>query len=434
MTKSKLSAVIIVISLLIGLCVGIVVPNVGNIKALTNGYKTVEARGEKLVPTESEGAYIYTIGPVDGYVGYISLSGELDSIGESVDVFFTDTNEQYLLAENGKSFLISKKGGDCYLNISSDAKYMHVAIRPNGEFELDSITANPTNIAFSITSIFVWSCGFVFAAIIVLCFTVMRKSITEYAEIAHKYRHLVSNLIVRDLKVKYRRSVLGFLWSILNPLLMALVINAVFQNLFRFDIEYFIVYYLTGSLIFNFVVESTTSSLVSVLGASALIKKVYIPKYIFPLEKCLFAFVNMLFSSFAVIIVIIIQKMPVHATALLFFFPMICALIFSLGLSLILASVNIFFRDIGHLYSVWTTAWLYLTPIIYPVSILPENLFEVIKFNPMYYYVSYFRDVVMYGTVPDLNTHLICIMYSLLFLVAGLFVFKKQQDKFILYI
>ncbi len=432
MTKSKLSALIVVVSLIIGLCIGVVLPSMDNIKAKTEGYKTIETTS--LTPTESEGAYIYTIGPVDSYVGYISLSGKLDNIGENVAVFFTDTAEQHLLDTNGKSFVISKRGGDSYLDISANAKYMHVALTPDGEFELESITVNPTNLVFSITSMFIWACGFGFVVLVVLCLTLLRKTITDYTEIAGKYRHLVSNLIVRDLKVKYRRSVLGFLWSVLNPLLMALVINAVFQNLFRFDIEYFIVYYLTGSLIFNFMVEATTSSLVSVLGAAALIKKVYIPKYIFPLEKCLFAFVNMLFSSFAVIIVIIIQQMPVHATALLFFFPMICAFIFSLGLSLILSSVNVFFRDIGHLYSVWTTAWLYLTPIIYPVSILPDNLFSIMKLNPMYYYVSYFRDVVMYGVVPDVQTHLICIMYSLLFLVAGLLVFKKQQDKFILYI
>ena len=215
---------------------------------------------------------------------------------------------------------------------------------------------------------------------------------------------------------------------------MALVINAVFSNLFKFKIEYFIVYYLTGSLIFNFMTEATSASLTSVLGAASLIKKVYIPKYIFPLEKCLFAFVNMLFSSVAVIIVILIKRMPVHWTALLFFFPMICVLIFSLGMSLILSSVNVFFRDVGHLYSVFTVAWMYLTPIIYPKDILPEFILNIMNLNPMFYYVEYFREVVMYGTVPNLAAHLMCIIYAFLFLALGLIIFKKQQDRFILYI
>ncbi len=261
-----------------------------------------------------------------------------------------------------------------------------------------------------------------------------RKELAATGAVFGKYRYLVGNLISRDLKVKYRRSTLGFLWSVLNPLLMALVINAVFSNLFKFKIEYFIVYYLTGSLIFNFMTEATSASLTSVLGAASLIKKVYIPKYIFPLEKCLFAFVNMLFSSVAVIIVIIIKRMPVHWTALMFFFPMICVLIFSLGMSLILSSVNVFFRDVGHLYSVFTVAWMYLTPIIYPKDILPEFILNIMDLNPMFYYVEYFREVVMYGTIPNLTAHLMCIIYAFLFLALGLIIFKKQQDKFILYI
>lgn len=261
-----------------------------------------------------------------------------------------------------------------------------------------------------------------------------RKELAATGAVFGKYRYLVGNLISRDLKVKYRRSTLGFLWSVLNPLLMALVINAVFSNLFKFKIEYFIVYYLTGSLIFNFMTEATSASLTSVLGAASLIKKVYIPKYIFPLEKCLFAFVNMLFSSVAVIIVILIKRMPVHWTALMFFFPMICVLIFSLGMSLILSSVNVFFRDVGHLYSVFTVAWMYLTPIIYPKDILPEFILNIMNLNPMFYYVEYFREVVMYGTIPNLTAHLMCIIYAFLFLALGLIIFKKQQDKFILYI
>ena len=293
---------------------------------------------------------------------------------------------------------------------------------------------NLKNLVFDFPSILICTFGVLIITAVILYFTLFRGSFSASSQVFGKYRHLVINLISRDLKVKYRRSMLGFMWSILNPLLMALVINAVFQNLFRFDIEYFIVYYLSGSLLFNFMVEATTASLTSVINASSLIKQVYIPKYIFPLEKCLFAFVNMLFSSVALIIVILIKRMPISPTILLFFIPMIYVLIFSLGLSLILASVNVFFRDVGHLYSVWTVAWMYLTPIIYPANILPDLLQKVMQLNPMYYYVTYFRDVVMYGSVPNLETNLICIVYALVFLFAGLFIFKKQQDKFILYI
>lgn len=252
-----------------------------------------------------------------------------------------------------------------------------------------------------------------------------------------KYRYLLQDLTARDLKVKYRRSVLGFAWSILNPFLMMLVITAVFQNVFKFEVDYFPIYYLTGALLYNFVVEATNGSMTSIIGGASLIKKVYIPKYIFPLEKCIFAFVNMVFSLIAVVIMILILQMPVHWTVFLFPVPMIYTLIFAVGFGLILAAGNVFFRDIGHLYSVFTTAWMYLTPIIYPMEVLsnmPSWLTVVIKINPLYHYVNYFRQVVMYGTVPTLFTNLVCAISSVAFLLLGILIFKKSQDRFILYI
>lgn len=259
-----------------------------------------------------------------------------------------------------------------------------------------------------------------------------------------KYKDLLGNLISRDLKVKYRRSTLGFVWSVLNPLLMALVITAVFQTIFKFDVPNFAVYYLTGSLIFNFMNEATSGAMGSVVGSSSLIKKVYIPKYIFPSEKVMFAFVNMLFSMVALIIIMAITKfgwigvaseLKITWTCFLFFIPMIYTFVFSLGLGLILATLNVYFRDVSHIYSVLVMAWMYLTPIIYPMSAIEGSfVMKFIRFNPMYYYVEYFRSVVMYGTVPDMKTNVICIVSSLFFLVIGLIVFKKRQDKFILYI
>lgn len=256
----------------------------------------------------------------------------------------------------------------------------------------------------------------------------------KYIETYKKYRYLLEDLIVRDLKVKYRRSFLGLLWSILNPLLMMLVITAVFSSIFRFNVAYFPIYYLTGATLFNFVVESTNTSMTSIIMAAPLIKKVYIPKYLFPLEKTLFAFVNLFFSLFAVMIVILVLRMPVYWTILLFPIPLIYTLFFAIGLSLILATANVFFRDIEHLYAVWTTAWLYLTHIIYPLDILPPAIQRIVTFNPLYYYIEYFRQLTMYGQIPDLRMNLICLSYSVAFLAIGLLVFKGKQDKFILHI
>lgn len=249
-----------------------------------------------------------------------------------------------------------------------------------------------------------------------------------------RYKYLLTNLIHRDIVTKYRRSVLGIIWSILNPLLMMLIITAVFQNIFKVNIDNFSLYYLTGWLIFNYVAEATTTAMNSILESSTLIRKVYVPKYIFPLEKCLSSFVNMFFSLIAVCVMFVFLQFAPSWTFALVFIPMIYVLVFSAGLGMILATANVFFRDVQYLYSVWTTAWMYLTPIIYPLESLPDKIVSVIKLNPLYYYVDYFRELVLYGNVPGLEHNLICIFYSLAFLLVGSIIFKRNQDKFILHI
>lgn len=250
-----------------------------------------------------------------------------------------------------------------------------------------------------------------------------------------KYRFLLFDLISRDIKVKYRRSVLGILWSVLNPLLMMLVISAVFSKLLRFDIPFFPIYYLTGSVIFNFYSESTSMAMQSIISSAALMKKVYIPKYIFPLEKCLFAFVNLLFSLIAVIIMLFILGKPISWTILLFPVPLIYTLIFSIGIGLILSSLSVFFRDIIHLYSVFTIALMYLTPVIYKAEMITSDFIKTILYlNPLTYYVTYFRNLVYDGILPTLNDNLICLGAGLVALLIGMLFFKAKQDKFILYI
>lgn len=255
----------------------------------------------------------------------------------------------------------------------------------------------------------------------------------KYLQTFLKYRFLLANLIERDIKVKYRRSVLGILWSVLNPLMMMVVIATVFSRVFRFHIENFHVYYLTGSVIYNFISEATSTSMMSVFSSAPLIKKVYIPKYIFPLEKCLFSFVNLLFSLVAVVIVMLVSGIRFTFVALLFPIPILYALIFSIGMSLLLSALTVFFRDIVHIYGVFLTAWMYATPIIYPMEAVGEKIRFIMQFNPMYYYVQYFRDVVFYGTVPGIRFNLISITFSLGMLIIGILVFKNKQDKFVLY-
>ncbi|MEO3945589.1 ABC transporter permease [Gorillibacterium sp. CAU 1737] len=256
----------------------------------------------------------------------------------------------------------------------------------------------------------------------------------KYVANFRKYKPLLGNLILRDLKVKYRRSILGVLWSVLNPLLMMLVMTSIFSTLFKIDIPNFPVYYLTGSILFSFFSEATSAAMVSVVYSGPLIKKVYIPKYIFPVEKILFSFVNLLFSLVALVFIIVLTSTKVTWSVLLFPIPLLYALCFSLGLGLILSVLAVFFRDILHLYSVLLTAWTYFTPIFYPESIIPEKFRTVLTLNPLYHFINYFRDLVLHGTIPGISENLLCMSISVITLLIGLIVFKMNQDKFVLYV
>ena len=262
----------------------------------------------------------------------------------------------------------------------------------------------------------------------------MINKLTDQINNLRKYYDLIIELVIRDIKVKYKRSVLGLIWSILNPLLMMSVMTIIFSSIFKSNIKNFPVYLISGQVIFNFFSEATNMSMISIIGNGELIKKVYVPKYIFPLSKVLFSLVNLIFSLIAVMIVCIATKLEIGTTIFMFPLPILYVFIFSLGIGLILSSYAVFFRDLLHLYSVLLMLWMYLTPIFYPITIVPEKFITFIKLNPIYYYVEYFRSILLYNKVPTLSLNLICLGYSFFFLILGIFVFSKKQDDFILYI
>ncbi|MCC0655736.1 ABC transporter permease [Clostridioides sp. ES-S-0123-01] len=249
-----------------------------------------------------------------------------------------------------------------------------------------------------------------------------------------KYRNLLRELVVRDIKVKYKKSILGLLWTLLNPLLTMLVLTIVFSNIFRFDIDNFPVYLITGQVMFNFFSESTNMAMESIIGNAQLIKKVYIPKYVFPISKILSSFVNLLFALIAVIILMFF--MNIHITKAIIFAPvsLLYMLMLSLGIGLLLSAINVFFRDTQHLYSVMLTAWMYITPIFYPLNIIPTKFKWIINLNPLRYIIEHFRQCVLYGNIPSLKLNLICLGFALVTLIIGLFMFYKSQDKFILHL
>ncbi len=249
-----------------------------------------------------------------------------------------------------------------------------------------------------------------------------------------KYVPLMRELVKRDLKVKYRRSVLGYLWSLLNPLMMMLIISYVFSHAFKADIQYFPLYVVSGNVLFTFFNDSTNYAMHSITGNGELIKKVYIPKYIFPLSNVLSSFVTALFSLLAVLIVMIFLRVPFHWQILAVPIPIFFEFVFCVGVGLILAALSVYFRDINHLYGVLTLAWMYATPIFSPVNALPEKVMRIIKLNPLYHYIQFFRLLIMEGYIPDINTWIACMVSSFVSLLIGVILFRKMQRNFILYL
>ena len=255
--------------------------------------------------------------------------------------------------------------------------------------------------------------------------------IAKYLDAYRKYKFLLSQLVSRDFKTKYKRSILGVLWSLLNPLLTMAVQYIVFCELFRWDINHFAVYLLIGTVMFNFFSESTGQALTSITGNAGLITKVYLPKYIFPVSRVLSSCINLGFSLIVLYVIIFASGLRLNIYHLLLPFPFLCIIMFSIGMGLILSSLMVFFRDMQFLYSIIIVLWMYLTPLFYPESIVPARFIWIMKCNPLYHFIRYARNIILDNSIPTFRAHMICLLFAVGVLLIGLGVFKKTQNRFI---
>ena len=277
--------------------------------------------------------------------------------------------------------------------------------------------------------------GLFSAAVCAVIFgTVNRKALLPYLFKLKKYGPLLYQLVRRDFFAKYKRSVLGVLWSLLNPLLTMLVLTIVFSFLFRFDIENYPVYLLSGQIVFTLFSETTNLCMNAVTSAAALMKKTRVPKYIFPLSKAISSLINFVFSFLALLLVMVFTGAPIYASMLYIPVTIFCVFVFSTGIGLILSAAVVFFRDVTYLYGIFLTAVTYFTPLFYPISIIPDHFRWIISLNPLYHYVEYFRICAIYGGIPSLWQNVLCILLAFLSLGTGLFIFYKKQDNIILYV
>lgn len=215
---------------------------------------------------------------------------------------------------------------------------------------------------------------------------------------------------------------------------MMIVLSVVFSNIFKFDIANYPVYILSGQVIFNFFQESTNQSMNSIMMNRDLIKKIYVPKYMFTFASVISSIINVMASFAALVIVMVFMRMDLHFTMLFSFLPLILLFIFSTGIGLILASYAVKFRDIVHFYSVFLTALMYLMPVIYPYTIV-ENVpivNKIVAYNPLTIILDMFRDLVMNGCLPNFVVFAMILLLSVVVLAIGVFVFYKKQDTFIL--
>lgn len=255
-----------------------------------------------------------------------------------------------------------------------------------------------------------------------------------------KYLFLLKQLISRDFKVKYKRSVLGILWSILYPLLQMAVMALVFSQMFRFSMEgtNYIVYLMTGIVIFQFFSDATNQAMSSIVSNFCLIRKIYIPKYLFPLSKTLFASVNFLLTLiplFLIIILSIFGENPCYVNWYYLLIPyiLLMLLLFATGIGFIISTISVFLRDMLYIYGIVLTIWQYFTPIFWNMGMLPESYQILFKFNPLYQFLNGIREIILYSNFPGWLNLGLCGLFGIITFVIGCIVFRKSQDKFIYY-
>jgi ABC-2 type transport system permease protein len=243
-----------------------------------------------------------------------------------------------------------------------------------------------------------------------------------------RYRDLVLTLVARELKVRYRRSIIGFVWTMLQPLLMMLVFYLVFSNLFRFNLPHYPVYALAGILFWNFFSQSIVSSMNSLRGNAALLQKLPVPKAVFPLATVISGVVNLVFALVPTLVIVAVLEDGLSPALLFLPVSILLAALFTFGAGLLLSPLAVFFSDVVELIGVLLTVLMYLTPVFYPMNILPDKVRWVVRFNPVRSILEVFRDPIQQGKVPPLEHLAVCVVITALALLIGGFAFRRSSD------
>ncbi len=256
-------------------------------------------------------------------------------------------------------------------------------------------------------------------------------------DVYNRHRFLFSELVKRDFKKKYKRTYLGILWSLLSPLLTLLVMRVVFTSFFGSGIPHYTTYLFCGNIVWSFFSDATNGGMASLMDNAAIFSKINVPKYLFLFSRNLSSLINFGMTFVVFLIFCLADGVAITPLFLMLIVPILCLITFNIGVGLILSAMFVFFRDVQYLWSVFLTLLMYLSAIFYnPVgmTILGFDGGMILKLNPVYTYISYFREIVLYGNIPSPTHHLLAIGFAVGSVLIGGLIYKKMNHKFLYYI
>jgi ABC-2 type transport system permease protein len=245
-----------------------------------------------------------------------------------------------------------------------------------------------------------------------------------------KYKDLVFQFVERAIKTRYKRSVLGVVWTMLNPLLTMIVLTLVFSQLFRFSIDNYPVYVLSGLVFWIFFSSSTSSAMGEMLWSGSLLGRIYVPKSVFSVSAVGTGLVNLLLSLIPLFLIAIVLQVKITPAILVMPLSILLLAAFALGVGLLLSTAVVYFADMMPVYEVILVIWMYTTPIIYSIEIIPENIRWLFKLNPLYHMLILFREPLYHGVVPALSTWLISAGFALTALILGGVIFTSKSNEY----
>jgi len=249
-----------------------------------------------------------------------------------------------------------------------------------------------------------------------------------------RYRELIWALAMKELKIRYKRSVLGFLWALLNPILFMLVLTVVFSTVMPIQVPHYAIFLLTALLPWTFFSQSLAYAAESIVGNGDLIKKVKVAKLVFPVAAVVSNMINLLLSLIPLVLIVLLMRHPFHLTWIYLPVPLLALTIFTLGATFFFAAVNVYYRDVSHILQIVLQVWFYVTPIIYSLDTFPSKYRFYFKLNPLQYFLNGFRLSVYYGLLPTWQSIGVSFGVALATLYVGFRIFRRKQDEFVFYV